>query len=213
VIAFVLAMALASSGSVRALSVRLSRSDLERAIALARWPHTDLERVRFHDRYLTVVDGHLTPLSTTPLVIQVEIITEFRRAELIAEEHDRMGYAFGAARLDEVVDALRPWRGLLTIDAHLQLPGGCGPFADTPNTCASPLPPTEISVDGLGNAVARSAIRPFWYARSGTSPLPLGNVVEAPFAAAAIGQTTRDVRVIVDGRQLASVSIDFSTLE
>jgi len=205
------AAALSARADLHALNLSLSRSDMKRALALARWPHTDTERVRFHDQYLTVVDTHLSPLSMTPAVIQVEVVTEFRRLELIAEEHERAGDWFGRAGLDEVEAALKPWRGLVAIDVHFQLPGGCGPLADV--ACSPVIPPTDVSIGGIGTVRAGQALRSFWYARSGSSPLPLGNAAEAKFDAAVIGQTTREVRVVVDGRELARVAIDFGALE
>ena len=46
-----------------ALPSPLTRTDLERAVALARFPHTDAERTKFHDRYLTVVSRASGPVS------------------------------------------------------------------------------------------------------------------------------------------------------
>jgi len=38
-------------------------------------------------------------------------------------------------------------------------------------------------------------------------------MAEAIFEADAIGQTTRQVRILVDGKEIARVTIDFSALE
>jgi hypothetical protein len=192
------------------LNVAVTRPGLERALALARWPHSDGERISFHDRYLTAFNASS---ETLPAVVQIDVTTEFRRVELIAEEHARAGDStFGRAGLDEVEAALKPWHGTVAIDAHLQLPGGCGPLpADS--TCGPVIPPTDISVDGVGVIHARPALRPFWYARSGSSPIRLGNVAEATFSAASVGQATHTVRGIVGGHELARAVIDFGALE
>jgi hypothetical protein len=188
------------------LNLSLTRPDLERAVALARWPHTDAERVRFHDRYLFLtVDPHALPTNDTK-VLQIEVVTEFRRLELMAEEHLRFGDSFGRAGSDEMLEALRPWRGRLAVDVHFQLPP-CG------EGCSPIIPGTQVMIDGVGARPASAAIRGGLYARSGLSPLALGSMAEATFDAAAIGQTTREVRILVDGKELARVAIDFAALE
>jgi hypothetical protein len=190
---------------VHGINLSVGRPDMERALALARWPHTGQERVRFHDRYLILIVDPAMRQTAIPKLLQLEVITEFRRLELMAEEHDRLGDSFGRAGLDEAVAALRPWRGRVGIDAHLQLPA-CG------DGCHPPIPSTEISIDGVTRAAAL-ALRPVLYARTGLSPAMLGDIAEAIFDATSIGQTTREVRVTVDGHELARTRIDFSALE
>ncbi len=197
--------AVAARVDVRALNVSLSRADMTRALELARWPHTDAERIRFHDRYLTLIDTRVSPLTVTsaPVVAQVEIVTPFRRAELLAEEHARAGDSFGLGGTDEAFKALKPWLGTVGVDAYVQIPG-CDP------DCW--LPPIAVTVAGVGTAPASTAARGVFYTHSGATLAP-GTVVEATFDAAAIGQTTREVRVVVAGRELARVAIDFASLE
>jgi hypothetical protein len=194
------------------LNLSLTGADTERALALSRWPHTDTERVRFHDLYLTAVGANPSPLSATPAVIQIDVTTEFRRLELIAEEHARVGESFGRGGLDDVGAAMKPWRGIVAIEAHLQLLGGCAATGDA-GSCAPVVPPTDIAIDGVGSVRAQQALRPFWYARSGTSPLQLGNVAEAKFAATAIGTSRRTVHVVINGREVAHAAVDFGALE
>ena len=71
---------------VAALRLTLSHVDVERAISLARWPHTDAERAAFHSRY--IADVSRAPVDSWT-VDRIELITEFRRLELMAEEHAR----------------------------------------------------------------------------------------------------------------------------
>ena len=101
------------------LNLSVSRSDLERAAALARWPHTDAERTAFHDRYLFLTVDPQAPLTLDPKVLQIEVVTEFRRMELIAEEHLRLADNFGRGDSDELVRVTQPWRGRLAVDVHL----------------------------------------------------------------------------------------------
>jgi hypothetical protein len=197
---------------VALLNLSLTGTETERALAMAQWPHTDAERVQFHDPYLTAVGANLSPLSATPSVIQIDVTTELRRLELMAEEHVRAGEWFGRGGSADVDAAMKTWRDVVAIEAHLQLQGGCSAAVDA-SSCTPVVPPTDISIDGVASVRAQPALRPLWYARSGTSPLPLGNVAEAKFAATAIGKSRRTVHVIVEGRELAHAVIDFAALE
>ena len=52
---------------VALLNLSLTGTETERALALAQWPHTDAERVQFHDPYLTAVGANLSPLTSQRL--------------------------------------------------------------------------------------------------------------------------------------------------
>jgi hypothetical protein len=185
-----------------AINLTVSRADMERALELARWPHTAAERVRFHDQYLVIVDSSAST-SGGVSVQQVEVITEFRRLELIAEGHARLNDLFGRSGVREAEDALRPWRGLVAIDAYLRLPDP-----------RMPIPPTDILVDGVGTARAYASHPPVIYAKTGLSPAALqGNTAEAVFSARSVGQRVRRVRVFVNNQELARAAVDFSKLE
>ena len=185
------------------LNLSVTRADLERAVAFARWPHTDAERVRFHDRYLTVIGGVQGPVTTTPVAIQLEVITEFRRIELMTEEHDQIQDLFGRGGTDDVVEAMRPWRGKTAIGVYLLLPGGADAWTPTVN----------VVVDGVGAEPAYIAARTAFHSSSHLRASLADRIVDAVFSAAAIGQTTRDVHVVVEGHELARASVDFSALE
>ena len=184
------------------MNLSVSRADIERALSLARWPHTAVERTRFHDPYFVfAATAGLGEFRT--VVLQIEVVTEFRRVELLAEEHQQLNDNFGRGGTDEVVRVMRPWRGKVAIDVHLQLPDQ-----------NDPIPATDIAISGVGASPAHQVSRAVAYARS-TFPQQWlqGNMVEAVFDAAAIGQTSREVSVIVGGRELARASVDFSKLE
>ena len=185
------------------LNLSVARADLERAVALARWPHTDAERARFHDPYLIPVGRAAGPVVLTPVVLQLEVITEFRRAELMTEEHDLVQDLFGRGGTDDVVEAMRPWRGKLAIGAYLLLPGGADAW----------IPPTDIRIDGVGTQPARLAARSAFHSSAQLRGSFADSILDATFDAAAVGQARRDVTVIVAGRELARASIDFSQLE
>ena len=75
-------MAPLGQAHVRTILSPLSSADMEHALALARWPHSETERARFHDRYLVNLNGPTVEFFS---ITQVEIVTEFRRLELIAD--------------------------------------------------------------------------------------------------------------------------------
>jgi hypothetical protein len=125
---------LAIPGS-HALDVPLTPEQMERALRLARWPTTDRERTEFHARYVIAVTARQPNFFT---IDQIAIITEFRRLELIAEDHARLNDLFGRGGLQDAERALRPFRNQVRIAARLH-------FA--PNAFVVGVPPVEIRLD------------------------------------------------------------------
>jgi hypothetical protein len=81
------AASIAAGPSAAAFESPLDRPAMTRALKLARWPATDADRSAFHSRYL--FDVRVEP--NAPIRIdRIEVITEFRRLELIAEHHARL---------------------------------------------------------------------------------------------------------------------------
>jgi hypothetical protein len=179
------------------IEVPLGQDGIERALVVGR--AFDAERARFHRPYLITI-GDAT-------VEQIEIITEFRRVVLMTEDRSRRGdHLF---RLRQAEEALGPWRGRLTIVTRLR-------FHPQNAYVAAPLfeiaigPPPLSPLDVRRNTLFAS---PIPHQRSRTS-LPLtGAVVEADFEAASIGRATRTVSVVLDGKNVASTTIDFSRLD
>jgi hypothetical protein len=203
---FVLAVAVVSAGAdeARAINLALTRSDLERAVALARWPHSDADRARFHQRYIVRVDAAAIENWT---VEHIEVITEFRRVELMAEEHARLNDSWGRAGVKDVEDAIGPWRGVISIVAHLGL--------RTNLLYVGHVPPVDVALGGPNRVAPTDTRRSDLYANCGdlAGCLLTGGRVEAVFDAKAIGQSTRRVSVLWKGDELARVSIDFADLE
>ena len=203
---FLLAAAFVTAGSesVGAINLALTRSDLERAVALARWPHSDADRARFHQRYIVRVDA---PPVENWTVEQIEVVTEFRRVELMAEEHARINDSWGRAGVKDVEDAIRPWRGVVSIVAHLGL--------RTNLLYVGHVPALNVALGGPNSVIAIDIRRSDQYANCGdvAGCMLTGGRVEALFEAKAVGQTTRRVSVLWKGEELARASIDFAGLE
>jgi hypothetical protein len=190
------------TGSVQAgaLNLRLTPVDMQRALSLARWPTTDAERSRFHDRYLIAVNG---PTVEYFAVEKVEVITEFRRLTLIAEEHARINDTFGRGGMKDAEDALRPWLGRVSVVVSLV-------FDSTKYITGVPL--VDMVLEGPTLIAPLSTTRSGRYS-AGDHPVLIGGIVESVFAAESIGQEERPVFIHLHGRVIARPAIDFATLE
>jgi hypothetical protein len=198
-LALVLLLAWTAGLSSRALQTPLDDAAVDRAMQIARG--SDRDRARFHAGYIVHVDD--------PLVEQIEIVSEFRRLVLIAEERLRLGDWMFTRSRREVDEALRPWRGLVTISARLRF---------NPLNVYVSVPPYEIVAGGAGAAVdPRATDATALTAPIGADPagptMITGAIVESRFDAAALGQAVRDVRVVLRGDTLASVRVDFGALD
>jgi hypothetical protein len=101
-----------------AIVTPLTRGDMERATGLARWPRSDADRARFHRPYVFDVAGVSTDFFS---IKNIAVITEFRRLELIAEQHARINDNFARAGIRDAEEAIRPWQGLVWISVRLDL--------------------------------------------------------------------------------------------
>jgi hypothetical protein len=191
---------LAAAAPLPALTLRLTPGEIQRALILARWPTTDQDRARFHERYLFAVDS---PTVDYFAVRSVEVITEFRRLELIAEEHARVNDTFGRAGLAEVEAALRPWRARLSIVVSL---------AFDPARYITGVPPVDMALEGPTLIAPLETSRGGVYGQ-GPHPVLVGGRIESTFDADAVGQELRPVFIHRNGDLIARVPIDFSKLE
>ncbi len=88
---------------------QLGRSDLAEAVALG-LSRDEARRAAFHAQYVQRLGG--------PLVESLEVVTEFRRAVLLAEERARQGEAAWA--VERAAAALDEYRGRLDLVLHLR---------------------------------------------------------------------------------------------
>jgi hypothetical protein len=200
-ICFALIVAVAAGGTrAGALNLRLTPVDMQRALTLARWPASDAERARFHERYRFAVNG---PTVEYFAIEKMEVITEFRRLELIAEEHARINDTFGRGGMKDVEDALRPWRGRVSIIVSLVF---------DPTKYITGVPPVDMALEGSTLIAPLDTARKGLYS-AGEHPVLIGGSVESVFDAASIGQEERPVFIHRDGKVIARLPIDFARLE
>jgi hypothetical protein len=207
-LAATLAIASAVAAPLSAITSPVGRAELDRALSTAR--SRDAERTRFHAAYIFPIKASV--------VQRVEVVTEFRRAVLITEEHLKQGdWIFGQGgrnlRGENAADALKPTEGRVTIRAHLEF----GPHS----TLAS-VPQVEIVVDGSPalmpldtRTIPLSSLPvPLVGGRSGqTTTVLIGADVESDFDASQFGPGERQVRVFVTGGDSARATIPFGKLE
>src|SRR5437763_1028937 len=142
------------AGSADALLVSLDRGATRRALELAQWPRTDQDRARFHARYVVRVGS--APLHQTS-VDTIETITEFRRMVIIAEEHARLNDMFArGGRIQEAEEALRAYRGRLSIVAHLRFGPHVAGVPDIDLAFADPDAPRAIDLRRADREAARA---------------------------------------------------------
>jgi hypothetical protein len=179
------------------LLVSMSHADIERAVALARWPHSDSERSAFHARYVKTFQ--FPAALAGPAVESIEIVTAFRRLELIAEAHEKLHdmWARGGA-LQEAEAALEPWRGGVSAVAHVRyglLTIGVPDVAVTLSGGASLEPVTTKTT-----SVA-------------TGDTIVGGDIDARFDAVVVGQNTWTVIVRSNGAEIGRATFDFGAIE
>lgn len=183
----------------------LSAADTQRALRLA--GDADGVRARFHAPYVTSISGSV--------ITEIQVLTEFRRTVIAAEEARRRGdwtVAQGARSLSgqSVDDVVRPWRAKVTIAASLQL--------DAMHTYVA-VPGCEVLMGGmpvigsLDRRVTPRTSLPYAGRAATTTTSLVGAIVEADFDAASLGGTSRLVLVLCDGKEVARRAIDFDRLE
>jgi hypothetical protein len=178
-----------------ALEVQITEADLKRAIALARGDSRALEA--FHRPYvIPVTRGDLQT---------IEVVTELRRAVLSAAGGSRVGEP-EAAVVRRLQQALAPHRGRVSVVAH---------FRFSPQTAYVTLPQYALTIPAApgGPEVRPLDVRrtPIYQGGGGNTYLA-GADVEAVFDGLQVGQTRRPVAVILEGKELAAVSIEFASL-
>ena len=197
ILAAVLAVAMVAP--LGAINLTVSAPDIERALVLAR--DRDAERARFHARYTTTLSG--------PVVESVEILTEFRRIVLLAEERIRQGDRGFAYSVRMAQQASEPWKERVSVTARLRF---------HPQNAYVDIPRIEIGLDGpRGDAALVGVLKQPLLAMASGAPgehVPiLGAVAEGVFDAAIIGQTQRTATIKLDGKEVAKVKLDFAAVE
>jgi hypothetical protein len=184
-----------------ALIVSMSANDMERALAIAR--ARDTERQQFHSRYFF----NLTDATVT----QFEIITEFRRLVLIAEDHVFRGDWMFTRGLRAAEQALASSRGMLTIRAQVRL-NPLNTFIVAPDYELAVGTPSGVLVP-VDSQLTPQFSTPFKNRQGKTVTTLMGATVESTLPAEEIGQTSRLVAVTLEGKVVARITVEFKGLD
>ena len=181
------------------LIATLTTAQVERAQQVAR--SRDSERAQFHSKYI------FKPASDT--VIQIDVVTEFRRLVIITEQRLFVGDQMFSRGEREARAALAPTRGLVTLKAQLRfhplnayvtVPGFKMAFGQAPS-------------DGLVNQLETTVTGAMAPPKKNQRTTITGADLEASVSSTQLGQATLPVGVVLDGQELARVVVDFSRLD
>lgn len=186
-----------------ALVLSMSNSEIERAQQVARG--RDSERQQFHRRYVFDLKDDT--------VTQLEVITEFRRLVLVTEEHIFRGDWLFSRSLRSAGEALATSHGLTTIRASVR-------FNPLNTFIAAPGYVLTVSPDDPGNPpiVLETQVTPQFSvpfkARTGRVVSTLvGATLEATLPTAQLGQTSRVLSVLLDGKEVTHATVEFGKLD
>lgn len=189
---------LAAAGvGLRAIDLDVTPQDIERALAIAR--STEAERQRFHAPYIKALN--------LPFIETAEIVSEFRRVVLIAEERGRKGDRLFGYSVSQAQQAIGPWVRRVGLKARLRF---------HPQNTYVDVPAVTITL--VGNARAQIGVvnEPILSLPSGQPgdrvPI-LGALVEGVFDAGAVGDGLREFVVRIDDREVGRVSFDLSAVQ
>jgi hypothetical protein len=186
-----------------ALVLSMSGGEIERAQQVARG--RDSERQQFHRRY--VFDLH------DETVTQLEVVTEFRRLVLISEEHIFRGDWIFTRSVRSGEEALAPSHGLATIRGTVR-------FNPLNTFTTPPAYLLAMSADAAGSlpVVLETQVTPQmsvpFKARGGKMVSSLvGATLEANVPSAQLGQITRVLSVMLDGKEVGRATVEFGKLD
>jgi hypothetical protein len=192
-----------------ALVVTMGGAEIERAQQVAR--SRDGERAHFHRRYVFDLKDDT--------VMQIEVLTEFRRLVLATEEHLRLGDQMFSRGQREAEAAMAPTRGLVMFRSKLRFHplntyAVVPPFKIAIGPAESPAAPLATSpLTAIDTQATGESSQPF-KDRGGKSVVALlGATLQADVPASRIGGATRPLGVVLGDSEIARVPVDFGRLD
>ena len=192
-----IAVILLMSTTSAAMKIDISLQDIDRALAIAR--SRDSDRARFHAPYVQEIK--------TAFIERAELITEFRRVVLLAEERASTGDRRFGYSTTQANEALKVWRRRVAVRARVRF---------HPQNNYVDVPPVNIVADGHERAligVRREPVLALPPGRTGEFVPVLGAVVEGVFEAEALGQARREFVISLEGKELGRVTFNLASIE
>jgi hypothetical protein len=156
-------------------------------------------QLRFQAPYLHPLD--IQPTGGYSRVDRLEIVTLFRRLELIGVEHARINDSFGRGGYRDVREALQPWLGKVSIAIHVQI---------LPTMQFNPqLPGIDVR---LGETKPRQPIAVRRTPIYNSGGVLSEGFIESDFDGAAVDKRKDKAIVLIDGKRVGAVAIDFNAL-
>jgi hypothetical protein len=199
VIAIVLALA---SAPVAGVTEVMTERDIAQALNVANG--SESSRARFHAAYRLPIDD--------ALVEHLEVVTEFRRFVLAAEEQAKAGnWMMARGGYDTkgrtIKDLLRARNGQVAIRARLRL---------HPHNSYITLPafdmllgePTLVGIDAVRTPHVTLAS-----GQPGTRDLIYGATIDTFYDATQIADRVLPLRLVFEGKEVARLSVDFSKIQ
>lgn len=191
-----------TSAPIAAVTEIVTEGDIARALTIAN--DSEASRARFHARYRVAIDD--------ALVEHLEVITEFRRFVIAAEEQAKSGnWMMARGGYDTkgrtLKDLLRPRHGQVSIRARLRL---------HPHNNYITLPafdillgdPTLLAIDASRTPHVTPAT-----GQPGTRDLIYGATIETFYNAPTIADRVLPLRLLFEGKEVARLTVDFSRIE
>lgn len=181
----------------------MSASDIERGLALAR--ARDSERQQFHKRYVSDLPG--------PFLTQIEVVTEFRRLVMTAEDHVLRGDFMFTRGLRAAEEAMKPTRGIVTIKAQIRF-NPLNTFIVSPPYTLALGRPNNDQLEPIATDLMPNFSVPF---KDRTSNKTLSSLIgcslESNIDAATVGRTSRVIGVTLEGKDVGHTTVDFTHLD
>jgi hypothetical protein len=185
------------------LVLSMSGAEIERAQAVAR--ARDSERQQFHQRYVISLPD--------PVVPQIEVVTEFRRLVIIAEDHVLRGDWMFTRSVRAAVEALAPTRGVITIKAEVRFSPLNAFVEPPPYTLAIGASSAGSALEAVSTQLTPQYSVPFTTRDGKTLSSLIGADLEAKTSAGQTGQTARAIGVMLSGKEITRTTVDFSRLD
>jgi hypothetical protein len=184
-----------------AVEVDIGPATIGRAMTIA--GQSASSRSAFHRRYTFRV--------AKAGVDRLEVITEMRRLVLLVEAEQKRGVrVFGRT---EAEAALAPWRGKVSVVAHLifhptnrlvRVPNYELRLTDDSTT--PPIVPTRVSLQPMTGLVPGTPSPP-------GSTFLTGAILDGTFDGQVVRDLKRNATILLDGKPVAQVPLDFNAIE
>jgi hypothetical protein len=180
----------------------LNTADIERALALAR--ARESERQQFHQHYIFDLKD--------AVITQIEVTTEFRRLELIAEEHVLRGDWMFTRSVRAAQEAIATTRGLVLLRAQVRL-NPLNTFIESPPYGLAIGAASGGPLEAIETKITPQFSAPYKTRDLKTLTALVGATIEATIAASRIGQNPRAIAVTLERTELTRVVVDFARLD